>query len=79
VTTDEFVTQVLNLQETELLVLHVPDTYDNVALANLRRQLVGLIPIEVQNRASIAVLRGGMRIETLSDADLKRLGLQRIP
>lgn len=77
-TVEEIATQILNLRDAEVLVLHVPDTFEDGALTNLRRQLSGLVPEEVQRRASILVLRPGMQLACMTDADLKRMGLQRV-
>lgn len=77
-TLEEIATQVLNLREAELLVLYVPGMLDDVALSSLRRQLTQLVPDDVRKRASVVVLREGMRLDQLTDADLKRVGLQRV-
>lgn len=77
-TLEEIATQVLNLREAELLVLYVPGMLDDVALSSLRRQLTQLVPDDVRKRASVVVLREGMRLDLLTDADLKRVGLQRV-
>lgn len=75
-TTQKIATQVMDLTDTQLLVLH--GVLEERELLQLRRELAGLVPEAVRMRAKVIVLPEGMELTALSDADLKSLGLKRL-
>lgn len=76
----EIAAKVLALEETEVLVLRLPQgmAFNDAVFANFRAQLKALLPESlVKGRLRVVVLTHDMSLECLEDDDLERAGLRR--
>lgn len=75
---EEIATKIIDLTKTDMLVLTMPSTLDDSAIARLRLELTNLVPDEHRKRVAVVVLSHGMGLNAISDDQLARIGYKRV-
>lgn len=74
---DELVTKIIDLRESEIMVLRVPDAWSDTDV-RAARELLSQAARERFRGIDVLVLRGGLTLDALSAEDLQRCGLVKV-